>query len=69
MHQFLVCAYKSQDFVQSQENFARSHDRATVTFRNSENQKKEEGGNWKGEESDKGEEIAECQETQEREES
>ena len=36
MHQFLVCAYKSQDFAQSQKNCARSHDRETVTFRNSD---------------------------------
>ena len=36
MHKFLVSAYKSQDFGQSQENFARSHDPETVTFRNSE---------------------------------
>ena len=35
MHKFWVCAYKSQDFAQGQENFARSHDRETVTFRNS----------------------------------
>ena len=35
MHNFLVSAYKSQDFAQSQEIFARSHDRETVTFRNS----------------------------------
>ena len=35
MHKFLVCAYNSQDFAQTQENFARSHDRETVTFRNS----------------------------------
>ena len=35
MHRFLVCTYKSQDFAQIQENFARSHDRVTVTFRNS----------------------------------
>ena len=35
MHKFLVCAYKSQDFAQSLENYARSHDRDTVTFRNS----------------------------------
>ena len=35
MHKFLVCKYKSQDFGQIQENFARSHDRETVTFRNS----------------------------------
>ena len=34
IHNFLVCAYNSQDFAQIQENFARSHDRATVTFRN-----------------------------------
>ena len=65
MHHCSVCTHKSQDFAQSQNNFARSHDRATVTFRNSENQKKEEGGNWKGEESDKGEEIAENQEREE----
>ena len=35
MHRFWVCTYKSQDFAQSQTNFARSHDRETVTFRNS----------------------------------
>ena len=35
MHNFLVCACKSQDFAQSQKNLARSHDRETVTFRNS----------------------------------
>ena len=35
MHIYLVCAYQSQNFAQSQENFARSHDRETVTFRNS----------------------------------
>ena len=35
MQKFLVSAYKSQDFAQSQENFARSHDRVTVTVRNS----------------------------------
>ena len=35
MHKFLVCAYKYQDLAQSQENFARSYDRETVTFRNS----------------------------------
>ena len=35
MHKFLVCACKSQDFAQSQKFFARSHDRETVTFRNS----------------------------------
>ena len=33
---FLVWVYTSQDFAQTQENFARSHDRVTVTFRNSE---------------------------------
>ena len=31
----LVYACKSQDFAQSQKIFARSHDRETVTFRNS----------------------------------
>ena len=36
MHNLLVCAYKSQDFAQSQNKFARSHDRETVTFRNSD---------------------------------
>ena len=35
IHNFLVCPCKSQDFDQSQQNFARSHDRETVTFRNS----------------------------------
>ena len=35
MHKFLVCAYKSQGFAQSQENLARLHDRQTVTFRKS----------------------------------
>ena len=35
MHKFLAFACKSQDFAQSQKNFARSHDRETVTFRNS----------------------------------
>ena len=35
MHTFLGCTYNSQDFAQTQENFARSHDRETVTFRNS----------------------------------
>ena len=35
MHTFLVCAFTSQDFTQSQKNFARSHDLETVTFRNS----------------------------------
>ena len=32
---FLVWVYTSQDFAQTQQNFARSHDRETVTFRNS----------------------------------
>ena len=36
LHKLSVCAYKSQDFAQRQKNFARSHDHATVTFRNSE---------------------------------
>ena len=36
MHNFFVCAYKSQDFAQSQNIFARSHNPKTVTFRNSE---------------------------------
>ena len=35
MHEFLVCAHKSQDFAQSQTKIARSHDQETVTFRNS----------------------------------
>ena len=35
MHKFSVWAYKSQAFAQSEKNFARSHDRETVTFRNS----------------------------------
>ena len=35
MHKFLVCAYNSQYFTQTQENFDRSHDSETVTFRNS----------------------------------
>ena len=35
MHKFLVCSYNSQDFAKTQENFAWSHDRETVTFRNS----------------------------------
>ena len=33
MHNFLVCAYNSQYFVQTPEYFAWSHDRETVTFR------------------------------------
>ena len=36
MHKFLGCAYNFQDLAQTQENFARSHDRDTVTFRNSD---------------------------------
>ena len=32
---FLVWVYTSQDFVQTQQNFARSRDRTTVTFRSS----------------------------------
>ena len=36
MHNFLVCAYKSQDFAQNLKKFAQSHDRESVTFRNSE---------------------------------
>ena len=36
LHIRLVCAYKSQDFKQIQEIFARSHDCETVTFRNSD---------------------------------
>ena len=36
IHTFLLCAYKSQNVAQSQENFARSHNRATVIFRNSD---------------------------------
>ena len=35
MHNFLLSAYNSQDFAQSQENFARLQDRETVTFKNS----------------------------------
>ena len=34
-HTFLVFACISQDFAQIQKKFARSHDRETVTFRNS----------------------------------
>ena len=33
MQIFLVCACKFHDFAQSQTNFARSHNRETVTFR------------------------------------
>ena len=36
LHKFLVCAYNSQDFVQTPENFAGSHDHEIVTFRNSD---------------------------------
>ena len=32
MHKFLVCSYNSQYFAQTPENFARSHNRETVTF-------------------------------------
>ena len=32
---FLVWVYTFQDFAQTQQNFARSHDRETVTFKNS----------------------------------
>ena len=35
MHKFLFCAYKSQDFAQSQKIFMWLHDLETVTFRNS----------------------------------
>ena len=35
MHKFFVCASKSPDFAQSLKIFARSHNRETVTFRNS----------------------------------
>ena len=35
MHNFVVRTCKSQGFAQSQKLFARSHDRETVTFRNS----------------------------------
>ena len=33
---FVVCLCKSQDFAKSQMIFARSHDRETLTFRNSD---------------------------------
>ena len=36
IHLFWDCAYKSQDFSQSQGNFAQSHDCDTVTLRNTE---------------------------------
>ena len=35
MREFLIWACKSQDFAQSQKKVARSHNRVTVTFRNS----------------------------------
>ena len=35
MHRFKVFTYKSQEFAQSQENLARSHNRETVKFRKS----------------------------------
>ena len=35
MHNFLVCAFKFQDFASSQNYFARSQGRETLTFRNS----------------------------------
>ena len=38
MHKFLARTCKSQDIAQSQTNFARSHDRETVTFGNSAKQ-------------------------------
>ena len=36
MQKLLVCSCKSHDFAQSQKKFTLSHDRETVTFRNSE---------------------------------
>ena len=39
-HIFLVGVRKSQDFAKSQKFFAHSHNRETVTFRNSGNEKK-----------------------------
>ena len=36
LHKFCVCACKSQDFAQSQKNFAQLQDRETITFRNSD---------------------------------
>ena len=39
MHNFVVCACKSQDFAQNQKIFAWSHDRVTKTFRNSVNRR------------------------------
>ena len=35
MHKFLVSAYNSQNFAQTQENLARAHNHETVPFRNS----------------------------------
>ena len=35
MDKFLVSACKFQDFAQSQKIYARSHNRVTMTFRNS----------------------------------
>ena len=35
MLNFLVCAYKYQDFAQSHKSFLQSHNRDTVIFRNS----------------------------------
>ena len=35
VHDFLVHVYTSQDFAQTQQNFAPSHDGETVTFQNS----------------------------------
>ena len=35
MRNLLLCACKSQDFAQRQKNCARSHNRETVTLRNS----------------------------------
>ena len=35
MHNFLVFTYKSQNFAQTQEHFARSHNHEIVTFINS----------------------------------
>ena len=34
MQEFSVCTYNSQDFAQTQENVAQSHNHETVTFRN-----------------------------------
>ena len=41
MHNFFICACKSQDFAQSQKKLARSHDRTTAHFRNSDNVQEE----------------------------